>query len=204
MGTAQSTRRAHHRSRRPRSFFPGRRRSRTSPPRRARSTRAPCKSGRPRGRWSRRTKISYDQPSTKSCRAFPPRSRCPVSRRKRAHHPADRRQALHLREDRRSPHPAHLQQDRCVHTSRRRALGHAARRSPIGGRGRQTGSNADISDPSANQGEIRFIYFRALGLRRLREDEPGALPATTNLCAMPNKSRNIPGLTRDRRTKTPV
>jgi hypothetical protein len=50
------------------------------------------------------------------CRAFPPRSRCPVPRRKRTHDAADRRQALHLREDRRSPHPAHLQQNRrCRH-----------------------------------------------------------------------------------------
>lgn len=36
--------------------------------------------------------------------------------------------AEHFAEDRRSPHPAHLYQDRCIHAGGRGALGHAARR----------------------------------------------------------------------------
>ena len=44
---------------------------------------------------------------------------------------ADRRSALHLSEDRRPPHPAHLRQDRRLDTRRRRALGHATFRRPV-------------------------------------------------------------------------
>ena len=40
---------------------------------------------------------------------------------------ADRRSALHLTQDRRSPHPAHLRQDRRLDPRRRRAMGDAAR-----------------------------------------------------------------------------
>ena len=45
-----------------------------------------------------------------------------------AHDAPDRRSARHLAQDRRPPHPAHLQQDRRVDASRRRAVGDAARR----------------------------------------------------------------------------
>jgi hypothetical protein len=55
---------------------------------------------------------------------------CPAPRRKRTHDAADRRQALHLRENRRSPHSAHLQQNRSIYSCRR-TLGHAARRRPV-------------------------------------------------------------------------
>ena len=44
---------------------------------------------------------------------------------------ADRRSALHLSQDRRSPHPAHLRQDRRVDTRRSRAVGDAAHRRPV-------------------------------------------------------------------------
>ena len=43
----------------------------------------------------------------------------------------DRRSALHLSQDRRSPHPAHLRQDRHLDTRRRRSLGDATFGRPV-------------------------------------------------------------------------
>ena len=47
------------------------------------------------------------------------------------HDARDRRPALHLAQDRRPPHPAHLRQDRRVDAGRRGAVGDAAHRRPV-------------------------------------------------------------------------
>jgi len=59
----------------------------------------------------------------------------------------DRRSADHVTQDRRSPHPAHLRQDRHIDASRRRPVGDAARRRPVSAgaadpRGAETRSTA--------------------------------------------------------------
>ena len=59
------------------------------------------------------------------------RSRCAATRGQGTHDAPDRRSALHLSQDRRPPHPAHLRQDRHVDTRRRRAVGDATFRRPV-------------------------------------------------------------------------
>ena len=56
------------------------------------------------------------------------RGRCPAPRRARPHGAPDRGSALHLTEDHRPSHPAHLQQDWRLDPRGRRAVGHAAGR----------------------------------------------------------------------------
>ena len=64
-------------------------------------------------------------------RAHPARGRRAAARRQGAHHAPDRRPTLHLTQDRRPPHPAHLRQDRRVDAGRRGALGDAAHGRPV-------------------------------------------------------------------------
>ena len=66
-----------------------------------------------------------------SGRAHPARGRRAATRGQGTHDAPDRRSALHLAQDRRPPHPAHLRQDRHLDASRRRAVGDAARRRAV-------------------------------------------------------------------------
>ena len=95
---------------------------------RARAAREPR---RARGRRSRRAAGALGQAASNIPAGSPDaRSTCCDSRPGDSRR-ADRRSALHLPQDRRSPHPAHLRQDRRVDTRRGRALGDAARRRPV-------------------------------------------------------------------------
>ena len=89
---------------------------------------------RARGCRSRRDKSALAQPSAESRRALPARSRCAATRGQGTHDAGDRRPALHLAQDRRSPHPAHLQQDQRLDSRRRCAMGDAKRCRPVSGR----------------------------------------------------------------------
>ena len=107
------------------------RRRRTAParlPGRARSSRNQ-RGARSCGSW--RSKSPRTQPAEESGRALPSRSRCAASRRQGTHDAGDRRPALHLAQNRRSPHPAHLQQNHRIDARRRRSLGHAKRSHPV-------------------------------------------------------------------------
>ena len=107
------------------------RRRRASPARIRRRARASREPRRARGRGPRRAASARGQAAA-AIRAGSPvaKSTCCASRRRGLTTRADRRSALHLAQDRRSPHPAHLRQDRRLDTSRRRAVGHATRRRP--------------------------------------------------------------------------
>ena len=95
---------------------------------RARASREPCGA---RGRGTRRAAAPVGQAAAESRRPHPARSRRAAARGQGTHDARDRRSALHLAEDRRPPHPAHLRQDRRVDASRRGAVGDAARRRPV-------------------------------------------------------------------------
>lgn len=93
-------------------------------PRRARASREPRSPG---GRRPRRAPEAFGQAAAQSGRPHAARARRAAARRQRPHDTRHRRPALHLAEDRRSPHPAHLQQDRRLDAGGCRSLGDAAR-----------------------------------------------------------------------------
>ena len=92
-------------------------------PRASRAVLVAAGHGEPRGR----DRQAPEQPR----RAHPARGRGAAPRGQGAHDPPDRRPALHLAQDRRPPHPAHLRQDRRVDAGRRCALGDAAHGRPV-------------------------------------------------------------------------
>ena len=129
-------RRADHRASRPPAVHTGRRGRRAAPARvrRACSRRAPARAvlvaaghGEPRE--------AVAQAAGQPGRAHAPRGRRAPARRQGAHDAPDRRPARHLAQDRGSPHPAHLRQDRRVDPGRCRAVGDAEHRRPSDGIG---------------------------------------------------------------------
>ena len=78
------------------------------------------------------SRAGHPRANGRAIRAVSPdaRSTCCGSR-PGAHDPRDRRSALHLWQDRRPPHPAHLPQDRRIDPSRGRPVGDAAHRRPV-------------------------------------------------------------------------
>ena len=120
-----------HRASGPAAVLARRRGRRASPARirgRARAAREPCC---PRGRRTRRAAGALGQAPATSRRAHQTRGRRAATRGQGTHDAADRRSPLHLSQDRRSPHPAHLRQDRHVDTRCGCSLGDAARRRPV-------------------------------------------------------------------------
>ena len=125
-------RRADHRARRPPAVLA----PTTRPPSFAGSSRTACSSRAraapcswPRGTASRAARRASGRTTRAGCPVA--RSTCCGSRRKglTTREIADR--LVHLAQDRRPPHPAHLRQDRRVDASRGGAVGDAARRRPV-------------------------------------------------------------------------
>ena len=124
-------------------------------PRASRAVLVAAGHGEPRG--------ALGQAAAKSGRAHPTRGRCAATRRQGTHDAPDRRSALHLPQDRRPPHPAHLRQDRHLDARRSRSLGHATRRRPVRRcwlEPRRTGSDRE---PSC-QGVAEAFFHRSVAV----------------------------------------
>ena len=92
---------------------------------------------RARGRRARRAAPIQTKAPAESGRAHRARSRSASPRGTGTHHARGRRAALHLPQDRRPPHPAHLRQDRRIDPSRRRTVGLSTRRRRLSDRSRR-------------------------------------------------------------------
>ena len=100
--------------------------------RRARASREPCRAG---GRRARRAAGAHGQAAAEPGRAHAPRGRGAPARGEGPHDARDRGSPLHLAQDRRPPHPAHLRQDRRFDAGRGSSLGDAAHRGFLTGHG---------------------------------------------------------------------
>ncbi len=105
-----------------------------------------------RGRGARRAAGALGQATAASGRAHPTRGRRAATRGQGTHDAPDRRSALHLSQDRRSPHPAHLRQDRHVD----------ARRAPRSGRCSTPSSSRCV----ALRAELMTLLGKASGPRK--------------------------------------